>query len=236
MKIALKTIAACALLMGASAGFCQNNAPLEVRNVVQLASTASVDVPQDWLTVTLGSTREGQDPGVVQAQLREALESALNEAKKAAQPGAMDVHTGQFSLQPRYGRDGKMSGWQGSTELVLEGKDFARIGATAGKVQSLTITSSGFSLSREGRAKVEADVQAMAIERFKAKASDIARGFGFSGYGLKEVSVNTSDQGQVPRIRVMAMQAKSTVSDAPVPMEAGQTAVLVSVSGSIQLK
>lgn len=236
MKFALKTIAICALFAGASTGFCQNNPPLDVRNVVQLASTASVDVAQDWLTVTLGSTREGQDPSVVQAQLRQALELALNEAKKAAQQGAMEVHTGQFSLQPRYGRDGKISGWQGSTELVLEGKDFARIGATAGKVQSMTITSSGFSLSQEGRTKVEADVQAMAIERFKVKAGDIARGFGFSGYGLKEVSVNTSDMGQGPRPRMMALEAKSMVSDAPVPMEAGKTAVLVSVSGTIALK
>ena len=237
MKFTIKTIAACAMLAGAGSAFSQNMTPPEVRNVVQLMSSASVDVAQDWLTVTLGSTREGADPAAVQLQLRKALDTALAEAKKSAQTGAMDVHTGAFSLQPRYGRDGKMTGWQGSSELVLEGKDFARIGATAGKVQSMAITSTGFSLSQEGRAKVEADVQAMAIERFKTKASDIARSFGFGGYGLKEVSVNTADQGQGPRPRMMAMAAKSMESsDAPIPMEAGNTAVLVTVTGSVQLK
>lgn len=236
MKYAIKNIAACALLTWAGAVYCQNIPAADTRNVVQLSSSASIDVPQDWLTVTLGSTREGADPAAVQLQLRQALDAALAEAKKAAHAGDMDVHTGQFSLQPRYGRDGKMSGWQGSAELVLEGKDFARIGATAGKVQSMSITSSGFSLSPDGRAKVEAQVQAMAIERFKTKASDIARGFGFGGYGLKEVSVQTADQGQGPRPRMFAMAAKSMASDAPIPMEAGNTAVLVTVMGSVQLK
>ena len=109
MKFTIKTIAACAMLAGAGSAFSQNMTPPEVRNVVQLMSSASVDVAQDWLTVTLGSTREGADPAAVQLQLRKALDAALAEAKKSAQAGAMDVHTSAFSLQPRYGRDGKMT-------------------------------------------------------------------------------------------------------------------------------
>ena len=169
----LSAVAVCALFLGPLTGQCQTAPSSEPRNVVQLASSASVDVAQDWLTVTMGTTREGADPTAVQEQLRQALESALTEAKKAAKAGAMDVHTGQFSLHPRYGREGKITGWQGSTALVLEGTDFARIGATAGKLQPLTISSSNFSLSQDGRAKVEAEVQALAIERFRAKAGGI---------------------------------------------------------------
>ena len=91
--------------------------------------------------------------------MREALESALNEAKKVTQPGGMDVHTGQFSLQPRYGRDGKMTGWQGSTELVLEGKDFARIGAT---VSAFLDTS--FQLKAMANAQTDAPMQSTLAE------------------------------------------------------------------------
>jgi predicted secreted protein len=65
----------------------------------------------------------------------------------------MDVRTGNFSLYPRYGRDGKISGWQGSAELVLEGRDFARITAAAGKIPGMTLGNVGFSLSREQRAR-----------------------------------------------------------------------------------
>lgn len=235
MNKKIVAIATCVLLLSPLAGQCQSNPPPEPRNVVQLASNASMDVAQDWLSVTLGTTREGADPTAVQDQLRQALESALAEAKKAAKAGAMDVHTGQFSLQPRYGRDGKISGWQGSTALVLEGKDFARIGATAGKLQPLTISSTSFSLSPEGRAKVEAQVQAMAIERFKAKAGDIASSFGFKAYSLREVSVNLLDGGQEQRPRAMMAFAKGVSSDAPLPVEAGTSAVVVQVNGSVQL-
>ena len=172
----------------------------------------------------------------MQGQLKQALEVALAEARKAALPGQLDVRTGNFNLYPRYGRDGKITAWQGSAELVLEGRDFARISTTAGKIQTLTMGGVGFSLSREQRTKVEGDAQGMAIERFKSKAVDIARGFGFSGYSLREVSVNANDQGNVVRPRMMAMDAKASAADAAVPLEAGKSTVVVTVSGSVQLK
>lgn len=235
MNTKLAAVTVYALLLGPLAGQCQSPPPPEPRNVVQLASSASMDVAQDWLTVTLGTTREGADPTALQDQLRQALDAALTEAKKAVKAGAMDVHTGQFSLQPRYGRDGKITGWQGSTALVLEGKDFARIGATAGKLQPLTINGSSFSLSPEGRARVETQVQTMAIERFRAKAGDIASSFGFKNYSLREVSVNLLDGGYEPRPRAMMAYAKGVSADAPIPVEAGTTAVVVQINGSVQL-
>jgi predicted secreted protein len=160
----------------------------------------------------------------------------LAEAKKVALPGQLDARTGNFNLAPRYSRDGNMTGWQGTTELVLEGRDFARIGATAGKIQTLTVGGVVFGLSREQRSRVEADAQSQAIESFKAKAGDIAKGFGFTGYTLREVSVSANDQAFVPRPRMMAMEAKSASTEAPMPLEAGKSTVMVTVAGSVQLK
>ena len=204
--------------------------------MVQLSASGSVEVQQDLLSISMTTTRDGPDAGTVQNQLKVALDAALAEAKKSAQPGQLDVRTGNFSLYPRYARDGKINGWQGSAELVLEGRDFARISTVAGKVQTLTMGNVAFSLSREQRTKVEGEAQSIAIDRFKVKAADIAKSFGFGGYTLREVSVNANDQGFVPRPRVMAMEAKAAASDAPVPVEAGKSTVLVSVSGSVQLK
>jgi uncharacterized protein YggE len=48
--------------------------------------------------------------------------------------------------------------------------------------------------------------------------------------------VNANDQSYAPRPRVMAMQATGAMEDAPVPVEAGKSAVVVTVSGSVQLK
>ncbi|WP_367849987.1 SIMPL domain-containing protein [Rhodoferax sp. WC2427] len=237
LNVAIKCVAASALLVGAGGVFSQENSPAQApRNVVQLSASGAVEVQQDLLTMVLSTSRDGTDAGVVQTQLKAALDVALTEAKKAVQPGQLDVRTGNFSLFPRYGKDSKIVGWQGSTELVLEGRDFARIASTAGKIGTLTMGNVSFGLSRSQRAQVEGQAQAMAIEQFKAKAGEIAKGFGFAGYSLREVSVNASDTGGMPRPRMMAMEAKMASSDMAVPVEAGKSTVQVTVSGAVQLQ
>ena len=231
-----KLVAICVGMTWASGAFAQQNMQPPPQNVVQLSASGSVEVQQDLLGISMNTTREGPDAGAVQTQLKVALDAALSEVKKSAQPGLLDVRTGNFSLYPRYGRDGKITAWQGTAELVLEGRDFARISTVAGKVQTLTMGNVSFSLSREQRIKVEGEAQTIAIDRFKAKAEAIAKGFGFGGYTLREVSVNANDQGYVPRPRTMAMEARAASADAPVPVEAGKSTVLVTVAGSVQLK
>jgi predicted secreted protein len=229
-------IAASVLLAGlAFAGASTAQTLPASQNVLQLNATGTVEVQQDLLSVTLATTREAADAATVQAQLKTALDTALGEAKRNAQPGQMDVRTGNFSLSPRYTKEGKISGWQGSTELLLEGRDFARITQTVGRIGTLGIANIGFGLSRDERAKVEVEAQTMAIDNFKQKALELAKGFGFAGYTLREVSVNANEGGPI-RPRMMAAQAKSFAADAPVPVEAGKTAVVVNVSGSVQLK
>lgn len=209
----------------------------EPSNIVSLSASGFLEVPQDWLTMRLSTTNEGADAAAVQAQLKSALDAALAVVRPAVQPQQMEVRTGAFSLYPRYGNNGKIGGWQGTTELVIEGQDFARISATAGKIQTLTLGQVGFSLSREAQRKLEADVQAQAIERFKARALDIAKGFGFGAYTLRELAISSADQeGGAPYPRPMAMQAKAVMADAPVPVEAGKSTVNITVSGTIQLR
>ena len=236
MQQALKSIALCAALCGPGASWGQP-APLPPQNVVQLSASGSVEVQQDLLVMSLNATRDGADPTQVQGQLRSLLDAALTEARKAALPGQMDVRTGQFGLYPRYGRDGKISGWQGTAELVLEGRDFARISSTAPKLTGMAVGHVGFGLSREQRSRVEAVAQQRAIDGFKAKAADLARGFGFSGFTLREVAVNANEPG-FARPRMMAMEARASAApaDAPLPVEPGKSTVVVTVSGSVQMK
>ena len=234
--ITSKLIAACAMLAGTTGLFAQTMQRDTLQNVAQLTASGSVEVQQDLLSIAMNTTVGGTDAGTVQNQLKQALEAALTQARLTAVPGQLDFRTGNFSLYPRYGKDGKINGWQGSTELVLEGRDFARITTTAGKIQTLTLSQVSFGLSSEQRAKVEAEAQTQAIERFKVKAGDIAKGFGFTSYTLREVSVNANDQGSPPRPRVMAMQARAEMSDTPIPVEAGRSTVLVTVTGSVQMK
>ena len=228
----MKLMSACAALTCAGLALADTPPP---QNVLQLSATGTVEVQQDLLSMTLSTTRDAPEAATVQSQLKTALDAALAEARKSAQPGQLDVRTGNFTLSPRYTREGKINGWQGSTELVLEGRDFPRITQTANRITTLTVGGVGFGLSREQRAQVETEAQSIAIENFKQKAGELAKGFGFAGYTLREVSVNANEGGPI-RPRMMAAQAKSFSADAPMPVEAGKTSVVVNVSGSVQLK
>jgi predicted secreted protein len=220
------------------------DSPPVPQNVISLSATATVDVPQDWLTVVFGTTREGSDAGVVQGQLKQLLDAALNEARKVAKPGQVEVRTGGFSLQPRYapinpraaaaGAPPAISGWQGSTELIVEGRDIQVIAQLTGRIPGLTISRVGYSLSREARQKVEGEVTAQAIEQFRARALTVSRQFGFTGYTVREVSVGSdAGGGPVPMLRMQASRAMA--DEAALPTEAGKTSVNATVSGSVQM-
>ena len=225
------------LLAGVGIAFAQNGGGSAPQNVVQLSAQGTVEVQQDLLVLTLSATKEAADAASVQTQLKQALDAALAEARRGAQPQQMDVRTGAFGMYPRHGKDGKIAGWQGRAELVLEGRDFTRITSTAGRIQSMAISQIAFGLSREARAKVESEAQSKAVEDFKARATELARGFGFSGYTLREVAVNSNEAFPSPRPRMVAMKAEAaSFADAPVPVEAGKAQVVVSVSGSVQLR
>ena len=171
----IRLLAACAALAVAGTAIAQSVVTPAPQNVLQLSAAGTVEVQQDMLSMTLVTTRDAADAATVQTQLKAALDAALTEARKSAQPGQLDVHTGNFSLSPRYTKDGKINGWQGSTELVLEGRDFPRITQAAGRISTLSVGNVGFGLSREQRSKTETEAQAIAIENFKQKAASWPR-------------------------------------------------------------
>jgi predicted secreted protein len=209
----------------------------DAAGVVHLSASSSVEVAQDWLTVTLVAQREDSDPAVVQRLLKKAVSLALDAGKDVSVKDELMLRTAGFSVAPRYGATGRMNGWIGSAEVVIEGRDFAAIAALAGRINAMVISGTRWDLSPQARRIAEGDAQAAAIERFKVKSGDVAKSFGFSGYELREVNVSSSDHGSgYPRAPGILM-AKSRMSAADsVPVEAGKSNVTVTVSGSLQLR
>lgn len=249
-----------ATLLGAASAAAQTLALPPPLNVLLLAADASSEVVQDTLTIALQTTREGADAAAVQSQLRQTLDAALAEARKAVRPGQLAVRTGAFSIYPRYAvkpvAGNGIVGWQGRAELLLEGRDIGAISQLAGRLGNLggsgnlagstsagvaanpaglTVSRVVFSLSREAREAAETEVATRAIAAFKARADSYARQFGFGAYSLREVSVGSSDVAapvaQMRSTRAMSAQA----ADESQPVEAGKATVTVNVSGSIQL-
>jgi predicted secreted protein len=87
------------------------------------------------------------------------------------------------------------------------------------------------------REKLEADLVAQAIERFRRRAALVAQGLGYADVVVRELAVSGADGEPPPR--VMAMMARSadmaSAESAPLPVEPGLVRLSASVQGSVHL-
>lgn len=238
-KKLLALVSACLLASAAAAQTAVVTPVLQKdpEGVVSLNSSATIQVPNDWITVQFSTSKEGTDAAAVQVALKEALGAALAQARQVAKPdGHVEVQGGGFSLQPRFNAKGIVNGWQGTTSLTVQGRDISAIAELAGKVQSMTVGSLDYSVSREAREKVEGDLAAQAIARFRAKAGDYAKAFGYSSFVVRDANVNFDSGAPVPRPYRMKAMSMSAADAAPLPTEAGSGTVTANVNGSVQMK
>lgn len=207
-------------------------------NTVHLSSSASVEVLRDVLTVSLQGVREGADAASVQIGLKQLMTESLRQASSQARPGAMEVRTGQYQLSPRYGRDGRINGWSGQAELVLQGRDVELITQTAGALSKLNPVGMNYSVSRELREQHESALSAQAVASFRSRAAELAKAFGASGYQLREARVDAVGDGNFERQSAAPMLMKSMAASSdgePLPVQAGKALLKVQVQGSVRL-
>ena len=235
--------AACAACVLATAGVVPSASAqfAQPDGVLGLSASASVEVQKDVLAITFSTTKDGADANTVQSQLKQALDAALAEARRAARPGGeLEVQTGNFALYPRYapptssGR-ATISGWQGSAELVVHGRDMAAISQLSARIATMTIAHVEYRLSREASQRVEGDVAAQAIASFRAKATSYAKQFGYGSVAIREVNVQTSEPMPGPQ-PMMRMQVAAPAAAEALPVEPGRALVTANVNGTVQMK
>jgi predicted secreted protein len=203
--------------------------------VLSLTASATIEVPKDLMSVVFSITRDGTDSAAVQTQIKQALDAALAEARKAAKPGQVEVQTGTFSLSPRYSQKGVINGWQGTAELRVEGRDMPAIATLAGKINTMTVNRVEYGIARETREKLEQEAAAQAIAAFRAKAASASKLFGYADYTVREVNVSTNEQVPMP-YRGEAVMAMKSADAAPLPVEAGKGTVTAVVNGAVQMR
>ncbi len=207
-----------------------------VTNQLTLSATASSDVTRDLLAITFSTQREGADAAAVQSLLAQALEPALAEARKIARPDQVEVSSGNFAVFPRYTPKGGATTWQGTAELRVEGRDVDSITRLVGRIQTMSVARVGYSLSREARDKVQAEVSTQAITRFRSQAEAYARAFGFGAITLRAVELSTNESSIPPMPMFRAAAAAAPMAGEALPVEAGKASVTATVSGSVQMK
>ena len=203
-------------------------------NVITLDASATAEVPTDTLTVTMFAEEQGPDPAALATRINTRLEQALARAKAET---SVQTRSGSYQTNPVYDRANQITGWRIRAELILESRDFKAVSALSGQLQpALKVATMNFSLSRAAREKAEAALLAEALDNFQSKARAIAKGMGFPGFTLGQVTVH-SDGPQPPRpmYRQAPMAAMADGAPPPVPVEGGNNTVTVSVSGSVIL-
>ncbi len=204
--------------------------------VLHLSASAQTEVAQDWLVMSLSVQKEGSQATAVQKQLNAVVSAALAVARPMVKPGAVELSTGEMNVSPRHGRDGKISGWQGFAQVVLQGRDAEQIATLASRLQEMTVSNIDWRLSPEQKNTAEARIQAEAVAQFQSKALSLTKQFGLMSYTLREVRINSQEVGEGhPMPRMMAM-AKMDSAPEPVPTAAGKSRVVVNISGSIALR
>ena len=203
--------------------------------VLTFSASARQEVSQDWLTVVARAQLEGKDPAAVQTQLNAIVQAAL--ARLQPLPDQIEVRSAQFGIHPRHDAQGRLTAWQGQADLVIEGRDFAQVGQLAAGLARMTVTQASFSLSRQARQQLEAQVQSQAVQSFRQRAQALARDFGFSGYSLRQVSVSSVERPEpVMQPRMLMAEAAAPVTPSGLALAAGKEDVRITVSGSIVLR
>jgi predicted secreted protein len=207
-----------------------------VKDTLNLDATVSAPVTPDTAFVVMAVEKQGADAGVITNEVNQILAAAMKEAKATKD---VQVSSGAFSTYPRYDNKGQRTGWIVRAEQIVKSKDFAVLGKLAGKLSTnMQIASNGFEVSPELKQAEEEKLIAQGLAAFQSKARAAVKALGYTGYTIKEVSLGSAMEGgggrpPMPMAKTtMSMQAEG----APMPIEAGQTRLTLSVNGSVLMK
>ena len=198
-----------------------------------LQATASSEVPLDTVRITLAAETEAADQAAASKELAAALAAAAKEVQGAA---GITSHTGNYGIWPSRDQAGKINGWHGRGEIVLQSKDFAAASALATRMNgNVAISNIVFVLSNEARQAQEHKLLGQVAQAFQARALEATKAFGFSGYRIEQLDLNGA--GAVPPPRPMPMMRMAAKADeVNAPLEGGNVVVSVSVNGTIVLR
>jgi predicted secreted protein len=198
---------------------------------IQFRATERESVSNDTMHATLGASGESSDPAKLAARINDAMNWALGIAKGYA---GVTVGTGSYQTYPVYEKT-VLKGWRARQNLELQGKDSRLMGRLVGELQArLQVQSMSFSVSDARRSGIENRLITRALDAFKKRADLVVNNLQATGYRIVDISINTSSP-RPPTPYPVGMMAAQSKSESPVAVEAGESEIGVTVSGTIEL-
>ncbi len=199
--------------------------------LIDFQAQAQRSAPNDLGNATMYFEANGDKPGELARRVNQVIANALVTAKTQTE---VKVKSGSSNTYPVYVKNTRtIESWRMRTELQLESRDAAALSELIGKLQSsLAVGGLSFSPAPETLRKID-DATAMdALTVFQEKASRYAAALG-KPYRIVSINIGSNGVSPAPTYRgyaVADMAQKSTM-----PSEAGESQIVVIVSGQIEL-
>jgi len=200
---------------------------------VTLSAAATASVPNDRMHASLRAEADNADAAAAANVVNARMAKALVRARAVAGVEASTTGYSSFQITDK----AQVTRWRVAQTLKLESSDFASLSALISQLQGeggLVVDGTQFSVGDASRRKAEDSLTQQAIKSWQARAAEAARGFGFDGWRVGNVAIQTGESFRPqPAMRAMAFEAKA---GAPVAMEAGNSDITVTVSGDAILE
>ncbi|WP_263772711.1 SIMPL domain-containing protein [Propionivibrio soli] len=199
--------------------------------IVELAAEASRPAANDLVRAVVSAEAAGVTPGELAAQVNSQIANALRIANGYA---SVKTQSGGTNTYPVYAKNGKIESWRMRSQLALESRDTGALSELLGKLQAtLGVSNLVMEPSPETRKKAEDAAMLDALAAFRERANVLASALG-KPYRIKQISVNTDGRIVQPMFRAAPKTMASEI--APMPVEAGESQISVSVSGQVELQ
>jgi predicted secreted protein len=197
---------------------------------VDLAAEAARPAANDLARATVFAEASGANPSELAKRVNSLIADGLKTARGYA---SIKTQSGATHTSPVYNKGSKIEGWRMRSELTLESGDTAALSELLGKLQvSLGVANLSMLPTPETRKKAENEAVIDALAAFKARAKVIADAMG-KPYRIRHLAINSS--GRPPLAPLMRAATMASADAAPMPIEAGETLVTVTVAGQIEL-
>lgn len=194
---------------------------------VQLSATVTREVANDLLRASLAVEAEGPDAAALAQRVNGTMGWALE--RVSTQP-AVKAESGSYQTYAVHEKS-EFKYWRARQRLELESLDTGALTALVGALQTrLVVKGMHFILSTALRRKTEDSLIAEAIDAFRHRAGIVQESMNASSYRIRKLKLNP----ELPVVRAMPMALEAGRRDGP-RMEAGTTAINVTVSGEVEL-
>ena len=206
--------------------------PVKDYNQISLEATASAEVDNDTMIVSLFAQEEGSKAASLSDKVNKKINWALLQLKQYAD---IKVETESYSTSPVY-KKSQIIAWRVKQSIKLESTNMSLMSEVLGQLQQqLNLTGITFDVSRDKREQETQQLIDQALSAYDKRASQIANKLKHDGYKIVTMHVSTSTSPIQPRYRSSVMMAESSSVVSP-KVAAGDRTLSVRVNGTIELK